>query len=208
MNTFNKLEDTYEILEELGSGGGGTIFKAYHKRLQKYVVIKKMHDEVKDLLDKRMETDILKNLRHSYLPQVLDFLEIENSVYTVMDFIPGKSFYQLLQEKRKFTQKEIVKWARQLAEALTYLHEQTTPIIHGDIKPANIMLTPKEDICLIDFNISSFFEGNGVVAVGYSDGYSPIEQYPKAVELTDGSMIRKQNNPQDGHEADFDENKT
>ena len=208
MKNLSGLEDTYELIEELGSGGGGTIFKAYHKRLQKYVVIKKMHDDVKDLLNKRIETDILKNLKHPYLPQVFDFLEINNSIYTVMDFIPGKSFYQLLKEKRKFSQKQIVKWARQLADALTYLHEQSPTIIHGDIKPANIMLTPSENICLIDFNISSFFENNGVIALGYSDGYSPLEQYPKEIKLTNSSNHQEQNILQDKYRNSHDIDKT
>jgi serine/threonine-protein kinase len=175
---LDSISDTYEIIEKIGSGGGGTVYKAYHRRLQKDVVIKKMHEEVKDIINSRAETDILKNLRHSYLPQVLDFLEIDGNIYTVMDYIPGKSFQQLLDEGKKFTQRQVIKWARQMAEALEYLHNQTPPIIHSDIKPANIMLTPKDDICLIDFNISSVFEKKGTQPVGFSDGYSPPEQYP------------------------------
>lgn len=181
MNGFQHIADTYEVREEIGSGGGGTVYKAYHKRLQKDVVIKKMHSEIKDIVNSRAETDILKNLRHSYLPQVFDFLEIEGNVYTVMDYIPGKSFQQLLDEGTKFTQKQVIKWARQLSEALQYLHSQTPPIIHSDIKPANIMLTPQGDICLIDFNISSVFEHKEIQPIGFSDGYSPQEQYPNRV---------------------------
>ncbi len=180
---FKDITDTYEITGEIGSGGGGTVYKAYHKRLKKDVVIKKIHNDVKDIVNSRAEADILKNLRHSYLPQVFDFLEINGNVYTVMDFIPGKSFQQLLDEGVRFKQKQIIKWARQLAEALVYLHGQTPPILHSDIKPANIMLTPQGDICLIDFNISSVFSNGKAAPIGYSDGYSPPEQYP---QLTTG----------------------
>src|SRR5690606_24734825 len=74
-------------------------------------------------------------------------------------------------------QKKVIKWAIQLIEALVYLHKQNPPIIHSDIKPANIMLTPSDDICLIDFNISSIFTGKGARTIGFSDGYSPPEQY-------------------------------
>lgn len=181
MLEFYSIAETYEISEEIGSGGGGTVYKAYHKRLQKEVVIKKIHEEVQDIVNRRAEADILKNLRHSYLPQVFDFLEINCNVYTVMDYIPGKSFQQLLDEGQTFSQKQVIKWAKQLAEALEYLHNQTPPIIHSDIKPANIMLTPKGDICLIDFNISSVFENSGAQPIGFSDGYSPPEQYPESV---------------------------
>ena len=119
--------------------------------------------------------DILKNLNHSYLPQVLDFIEDNGDVYTVMSYIPGKSFAQLLGEGRSFSVNELVRWGMQLCSALSYLHNQNPTIIHGDIKPGNIMLTPTGDICLIDFNISFFLEDREVL--GYSNGYSSPEQY-------------------------------
>lgn len=177
MDTYAKLSETYEIIEEIGSGGGGTVYKARHKRLDKEVVIKKVHSDIKDIIDCSAEANILKKLRHSYLPQVFDIFTIGGNVYTVMDFIPGKSFQTLLNENKRFPQKKVIKWATQICEALVYLHKQNPPIIHSDIKPDNIMLTPNDDICLIDFNISSVFTGKGAHTVGYTDGYSPPEQY-------------------------------
>lgn len=178
-----QLKDTYVIIGQIGEGGGGSVYKAYHKRLQKEVVIKKMHVKSGNELKNRQEADILKNLRHSYLPQVLDFIEAGNDVYTVMDFIPGESFQQMLERKVKFPQGKIIKYARQLCEALIYLHGQNIPILHGDIKPANIMLTPADDVCLIDFNISGFFEQNEIMAMGYSKGYAAPEQKALVLEL-------------------------
>ncbi|MDD6208023.1 MAG: protein kinase [Clostridiales bacterium] len=195
---ISNLERTYEIQEKIGSGGGGAVYKAYHKRLEKLVVIKKIHKEVQDILNSRQETDILKNLRHPYLPQVLDFFEIDGEIYTVMDYIPGESLQQLLDSGRTFSQKEIVKWAKQLADALCYLHQQNPPIIHGDIKPANVMLMPDGDICLIDFNISSVFDSDrrGARTLGYSNGYSPLEQYPdyaKSQAVPSGQAAAEEN---------------
>lgn len=168
--------ETYEIREKLGAGSGGTIIKAYHKNLQKDVVIKKMHDSAAEVLSKRSETDALKNLRHPYIPQVLDFVELDDGIYTVMDYIPGKSFRELLEGGRKFSQKEAVKYARQLFEALTYIHSQNPKVIHGDIKPDNLMLTPDDNICLIDFNISGTMDETGALIEGFSDVYSSPEQ--------------------------------
>jgi len=71
-----RLNDTYTLMEELGSGGGGTVYKAYHERLQKYVVVKEIKERVKGILESRAEADILKELKHANLPQVYDFLEI------------------------------------------------------------------------------------------------------------------------------------
>lgn len=173
MNAGEILNSTYEIKEQIGSGGGGTIYKAYHKRLQKEVVLKKIHQSTGRNED---EKEILKNIKHSCLPQVFDFLDAEDGVFTVIDYIPGQSFDKLLQEKKKFPQKKVVKYALQLCEAVAYLHKQNPPIIHGDIKPANIMLTPEDNICLIDFNISGILDGKSMAAMGYTPGYASPEQ--------------------------------
>ena len=168
--------NTYEIKEQIGEGSGGTVIKAYHRNLQKDVVLKKMHEDAAKVLNKRSETDALKNLRHQYIPQVLDFVELEDGIYTVMDYIPGTSFKKLMDNGRRFSQKEALKYARQLFEALTYIHSQNPKIIHGDIKPDNLMLTPDDNICLIDFNISGFAGENGAVIDGYSGCYASPEQ--------------------------------
>ena len=68
------LNHMYTLIEEIGSGGGGIIYKAYHENLKKYVVVKQIKDVAKELLNSRAEADILKNLRNTYLPQVYDFL--------------------------------------------------------------------------------------------------------------------------------------
>lgn len=172
-----KLNGVYTLLEEIGSGGGGIVYKAYHENLKKYVVVKQIKDVAKDVLDTRAEADILKNLRNSYLPQVYDFIQSEGEIYTVIDFIEGESLDKTLRREGRIGQKEVLKWARQLADALAYLHSQNPPIIHSDIKPANIMLTPKRDICLIDFNVSLAFDEEKRTSAGISEGYSPPEQY-------------------------------
>lgn len=171
------LENTYEILEELNSGGAGIVYRARHLRLDTDVVVKKIKAEVIDKIQIRQEADILKQLKHPYLPRVYDFIEASDGVYTVMDFIQGENLQDAVKKCGKFTQKEVRKWAEQLGEALSYLHSQKPPIIHSDIKPANIMLTPAGDICLIDFNISLAMGKSMEAAVGISAGFSPPEQY-------------------------------
>lgn len=173
------IDDTYIIIEQIGRGGISSIYKAYHKRLKKEVVIKKIHPDVSCRIDTRAEADILKNLKHSYLPKVLDFIVADGDYYTVTDYIDGISFEEVIQDGVDFTQKDLIRWSIELCEALEYLHMQKPPIIHGDIKPGNIMLTKDGHICLIDFNISNVFKSEGMVAVGYSNGFSPPEQYSR-----------------------------
>lgn len=167
------LDNTYEILEQIGDGGGGIIFKAYHRRLKKDVILKKI--KYSSASDEK-EKEILKNLKLAYLPQVYDFLDITEGVFTVMEYIPGISFDQALKAGQVFSAQQVIKYAEQLCEAVDYLHKQNPPIIHGDIKPANIMLTPQDNICLIDFNISGVLDGNAMATTGFSVGYAAPEQ--------------------------------
>ena len=176
MNFPEELKNTYEVYEQIGAGGAGTVFRAVHKRLQKTVVLKRLTGGAASIQDCRTEVDILKNLHHPYLPQVIDFIESGEGIYTVMDFIPGKSFRQLLDEGHTFAEKEVLKYTKQLCEALDYLHSQNPPIVHGDIKPDNVMVTPEGNVCLIDFNISGMLEGKGAQTFGYTPGYSSPEQ--------------------------------
>ena len=178
------FSDTYEILEKLGEGAGGIVYKAYHRRLRQEVVIKRYRKGVISLSGNRREADILKNLRHSYLPQVLDFFETDEDVCTVMSYVPGKSFARLLEEGRRFTSRELARWGMQICSALNYLHSQEPPVIHCDIKPANVMLTPQGDICLIDFNISFYLGDTSVL--GYTNGYTSPEQYLIALSRESG----------------------
>lgn len=169
----------YELGEELGAGGGGIVYIGYHLRLNKKVVLKadkrNINTEEKKL---RREVDMLKGLSHTFIPQVYDYVQEDGIVYTVMDFIEGESLDKLLKESKRASQQEIVKWSCQLLEALDYLH--TYPphgILHGDIKPANIMRTPEGDIRLIDFNIALALGAEGAVKVGLSRGYASPEHY-------------------------------
>lgn len=177
MLTINQtLNNTYKITEELGSGGGGVVYKAYHLRLEKYVAIKLIKDSVKGAINERAEADILKRLKHEGLPQVYDFINDGEDVYTVMEYIDGGSLLDEIVKQKKIPYKQALQWSKELCSAAAYLHTRKPPIIHSDIKPRNIMITSEGKLCLIDFNISSVF-GNGIYTVGSSDGYSPPEQY-------------------------------
>ncbi len=185
MNGSTLIEGTYQIIRPIGSGSGGEVYLAYHTRLEKNVVLKKIKLSAQKMLDIRAEADILKNLHHPYLPQVFDFIMVtddngEQSIYTVMDFIPGRSFEDLMIGGARFTPTQVAKYTHQLCEAVEYLHSRTPPILHGDIKPANVMLTPDDNICLIDFNISGSSDDFEVVA--FTRGYASPEQCEAARE--------------------------
>lgn len=175
------IASTYEVIGKLGSGGGGNVYLARHLRLDKKVVLKADKRKLStppELL--RREVDVLKNLRHPNIPQVYDFFVENDTVYTVMDYIQGESLDKALKRGEQFSQAQVVQWAAQLLEALVYLHSPThgdppKGFLHSDIKPANIMLMPDGNICLIDFNIALALGEENVI--GCSAGYSSPEHY-------------------------------
>ena len=192
------IANTYEISKKLGHGGLGEIYLAWHKNLEKWVVVKKdTRADRAERKEQRQEVDTLKSLSHTYIPQVYDYIEEEDedgqkTVYTVMDFIQGKDLKELLKEGsgRAFKQSLVIKWACELLEALQYLHSKG--YIHADIKPSNIMLTPEGDIRLIDFNIALAMGENH--AVTGTKGYASPEhsgQYYSYSDSDSGSREKK-----------------
>jgi len=183
------LNETYEVLDEIGQGGSGIIYLAFHLRLQKKVIIKKIKDNYVGRVNERREADILKSLHHMYLPQVYDFVQLGSQVYTVIDYIDGNDLSYYINKKVHFEERQIILWMRQLCEALEYLHSQSPPIIHSDIKPSNIMITSKGNACLIDFNIS-FGQESGKRISGYSQRYaSPEQLYKSKLYFSGGNYL-------------------
>lgn len=171
----SSLTSTYQIMGELGSGGGGIVYKAWHTRLRIPVVIKELHQGTgMNVNAQRNEVEALKGMKNPYLPQVFDFIVEDGKAYTVIEYIEGESLDKLLARGRRFTQKQIFLWYKQLLSALQALHNEG--ICHRDIKPANIMLTPKGNVCLIDFN-ASLVSGNDIRLVSRSLGYASPEQF-------------------------------
>lgn len=183
------LNDTYRIDSEIGHGGGGLIYKAYHIRMRKYVAIKLIRDRVKNVVDVRAEVDILKNLKHPNLPMVMDYIDDgEGNIYTVMEYIDGDNFAQILSNGTGITEKIVVQYMMELCDAVIYLHTRKPVIIHSDIKPANIMRTRDGHICLIDFNISTIGnlgDKSAAISYGGSQGFGAPEQFKKIVSAPD-----------------------
>lgn len=181
--------ETYLNIRKIGHGGTGVIYLAYHKNLGKYVVLKQLVME-SDLAMMRREVDILKNLRHSYLPQVYDFIVLKGRVFTVEDYIQGHDLNYYIQSKQRIPEPVVTKWLNQMCQVLDYLHGRKPVIIHSDIKPGNIMIDQHGDICLIDFNIS-LFHGKDPAVLGYSNHYCSPEQMKQAWAITHGQRTGK-----------------
>lgn len=188
------LRGRYRINRIIGQGGMGSIYLADDLRLEgRQCALKEVeHDRslsaemLKQAREQFLrEATVLARLDHPNLPKVSDFFSIGGRDYLVMDYVPGKDLRTLMNEARQkgvfLPESEVLGWAAQLADALTYMHNQLPPILHRDIKPSNLKLTPSGLVKLVDFGLVKILASDDVtVTVLQGRGtalYTPLEQY-------------------------------
>lgn len=188
------LRGRYRINRIIGQGGMGSIYLADDVRLEgRLCALKEVeHDRSlpTDLLKQAREqflreATVLARLDHPNLPKVSDFFSIGGRDYLVMDFVPGKDLRTLMNEARQkgafLAERDVLNWANQLADALSYLHSQKPPILHRDIKPSNLKITPSGLLKLVDFGLVKILASEEVtVTILQGRGtalYTPLEQY-------------------------------
>lgn len=173
------LGEDFTDLRPLGESGGlSRLFRARKRSLNVDVVIKRMRMDPEHPADVQREARVMTSLRHQFLPRIFDLkIGSDGYCYTVMELIQGCTLRQYVQRGGALDQKQTVFWMKQLCQAIIYMHGQKPPIIHSDIKPENIMITPTGDICLIDFNASLELRDDGVDALGATACYAAPEQY-------------------------------
>ncbi|MEM9695412.1 MAG: protein kinase, partial [Myxococcota bacterium] len=156
------LGGVYRILHEIGSGGGGGVYRGEDLALRRPVAIKVMRPDLarsRSLVDRfRDEAAILAALRHPNLVQVYAFGGDESMAYFVMELVEGESIYDTVErsrrEKTRVPASRVSAILRQVASALHTLHQ--SGIIHRDVKPANVLLDPFRDrAVLVDVGIAS-----------------------------------------------------
>jgi serine/threonine protein kinase len=188
------LRSRYKIRRIIGQGGMGSIYLADDVRLDgRLCALKEVeHDRnmptglLKQAREQFLrEATVLARLDHPNLPKVSDYFSVGGRDYLVMDFVPGKDLRALMiearQEGRFLTEREVLGWASQIADALSYLHSQRPPILHRDIKPGNLKLTPSGLVKLVDFGLVKILSTEDVtITILQGRGtalYTPLEQY-------------------------------
>src|SRR5512133_2994197 len=149
------LRGRYKIRRIIGQGGMGSIYLADDLRLEGRLCALKEVEHDRSLPMELMreareqflrEATVLARLDHPNLPKVSDFFSVGNRDYLVMDFVPGKDLRTLMNEARQantfLPEADVLNCAGQLSDALSYLHNQEPPIVHRDVKPSNLKLTP------------------------------------------------------------------
>ena len=177
------LENRYRIEGLLARGGMGAIYQAFDTNLNTPVAIKENILQTPEHIDQfKREALILARLRHASLPRVIHYFSFTGKQYLVMDFIDGQNLWQIVTDRGEpLPVTQALDYMIQTCQAVTYLHMQTPPLIHRDIKPQNIKITPAGRAVLVDFGIAK--ENSGDLqktqsgARRVTSGFSPPEQY-------------------------------
>ncbi len=179
------LNGRYRIVDILGQGGMGSVYRAMDENLGVEVAVKEnlfTTDEYSRQF--RLEAVILASLRHSNLPRVTDHYVIENvGQYLVMDYIEGEDLRQRMERQGTISEEDAILVGAAMSDALSYLHSRKPPVLHRDIKPGNVKITPEGHVYLVDFGLAKLIQGSQTTTTGaraMTPGYSPPEQYGTA----------------------------
>jgi len=179
------LHNRYRIQDNLGQGGMGSVYLALDENLGVQVAVKENLFTTEEYARQfRLEAVILANIRHPNLPRVSDhFVIAGEGQYLIMDFIDGEDLRQRMERAGVLPEDEVIQIGAALCDALSYLHSRKPPILHRDIKPGNVKISPDGHIFLVDFGLAKVIQGNQATTTGaraMTPGYSPPEQYGTA----------------------------
>lgn len=174
------FEGKYEIIKHLGSGGMSSVYLARNVKLGSLWAIKVGNKKKNEKIDLLAEPNIMKNLNHPGIARVFDIVEDEENLYIIEDYIEGISLEDELNRAGKINEKDVTSWAKQITEALVYLHgNKPNPIIYRDMKPSNLILNKDGKVVIVDFGIAREFKqgSQGDTTHLGTIGYAAPEQF-------------------------------
>jgi serine/threonine protein kinase/Flp pilus assembly protein TadD len=173
----------YEIIEELGAGGMGRVYRAFDKKIDEEVALKLLKPEI--ALDNRIverfrnELKIARKIRHANVCGMFDLGEEGETLFISMEYVRGEDLRSLIRRTEKLTFGKAVLIARQVAEGLGEAHK--LGVVHRDLKPGNIMIDKEGNAKIMDFGIARSLRAAGTTAEGMIIG-TPEYMSPEQVE--------------------------
>jgi len=186
------LVNRYVVERLLGGGGMGMVYLARDQRLaNRLCAMKEMVDHFIDPQQRieaneyfAREADTLAQLKHQAIPAITDRFDEQNRHYLVMEYIEGRNLEEELAARGNEPLPEglVIDIARQLCDVLAYLHGMQPPIVYRDMKPSNVMISPKGRVVLVDFGIARLFKAQKRGTMIGTLGFAPPEQYKGEVD--------------------------
>ena len=158
----------YEVIEELGKGGMGRVYKALDKEINEEVAIKLLKPEIasdESTVERfRNELKFARKISHKNVCRMYHIAKEEGTPYITMEYVPGEDLKRLVKRKGKLSDKESISIAKQVCEGLVEAHR--LGVVHRDLKPQNIMIDKEGDAKIMDFGIARSVEAPGVTTTG------------------------------------------
>ncbi len=186
----------YRVVALLSQGGMSAVYEAMDSTLGIRCALKEMipypgtpGTALPQLREQfQQEAQVLADFRCPNLPRVTDHFEEDGNAYLVMDLVQGKRLDEIIAQKGRLTEGEVLGWAQQLMDALAYCHEQG--VIHRDVKPQNVVITSQGRAMLVDFGLVKLVDPNDPRTRTVMRGlgtpeYAPPEQYDAKEGYTD-----------------------
>jgi tetratricopeptide (TPR) repeat protein/predicted Ser/Thr protein kinase len=168
LQTGTVLGSRYEILELLGEGGMGAVYKAADREVDRIVALKVIRPEMASnpeiLARFKQELVLSSRVTHRNVIRIYDLGEAQGVKFITMEFLEGQNLHQILKQRSKLEVAEAVDIMEQVASGLAAAHREG--IIHRDLKPANIMLSKGDRVVLMDFGLARTFSGDGMTRTG------------------------------------------
>ena len=158
----------YEVIGELGKGGMGVVYQVRHLELGSIFALKVLRADLTDETVEAVarfynEARIMARLRHPHIVQVFDIGQEDSRHYFVMEYIRGRSLYDILKQEGALPLPQALAIGTQVGQALAYAHTQQPPVIHRDIKPHNIMLEDGTNrVVVMDFGIAKLLDAQRI----------------------------------------------
>ena len=177
------LGKRYEVIEELGKGGMGKVFRVYDKKLEEDVALKlldmKIYEDKKILKRFRNEIKLARKISHKHVCKVYDLNEEEGVPFITMEYVSGEDLKSFMRRSRQLTLGTALAIAEQVCEGLIEAHN--LGIVHRDLKPGNIMIDNEGNAKIMDFGIARSIHGEPITKTGVMVG-TPDYMSPEQVE--------------------------
>jgi serine/threonine protein kinase len=174
----------YEVIEEVGRGGMGRVYKVFDQKIKETVALKLINPEIglneKAIERFRNELRFARKISHRHVCRLYDLGETGFTHFITMEYVEGEDLKRFIKKSGQLTPAKAVSIARQGCEGLAEAHR--LGVIHRDLKPQNIMIDRDGNARIMDFGIARFLEGDGVTASGVMMG-TPEYTSPEQNEL-------------------------
>jgi serine/threonine protein kinase len=162
------LAGRYEVLDELGSGGMGKVYRVFDHKLGEEVALKLIRPEIaanrKTIERFKNELKIARKIAHTHVGRMYDLGEESGLYYIAMEYVPGENLKSFIRRSGHLTVSKAVSIARQVCEGLAEAHR--FGVIHRDLKPSNIMVDREGNARIMDFGIARTFESKEITGLG------------------------------------------